>query len=119
MKKWFEHLKETWYGVLPLLLLVGVPIAVCIVIWAICNRDDIPMMISCVSDIGNGSLIYGVILALFSLIGLINAVAAFMMWFRAFTEWFGRKAKSRFWFCFALIVVTFGWYALFKLIKLL
>jgi sulfite exporter TauE/SafE len=72
-----------------------------------------------ISELGNGSWLSGILLIVFGLIGLINAFAAFMMWFRAFTEWLERKAKSRFWFCFAIIVVTFGWYALFKLIKLL
>lgn len=72
-----------------------------------------------IAELGNGSWIMGILLIVFGLIGLINAFAAFMMWFRAFAEWLDRKAKSRFWFCFAIIVVTFGWYALFKLIKLL
>ena len=72
-----------------------------------------------IAELGNGSWVFGIILIVFGLIGLINAFAAFIMWFRAFIAWLNRKAKSRFWFCFAIIVVTFGWYALFKLIKLL
>lgn len=70
-------------------------------------------------ELGGGSWIVGILLIVFGLIGLINAFAAFVMWFRAFTEWLDRKVKSRFWFCFTIIAATFGWYALFKLIKLL
>ena len=72
-----------------------------------------------ISELGNGSWALGILLLLFALIGLVNAVAAFMLWFKAFTDWLNKKAKSRFWFCFAIIIVTFGWYALFELIKLL
>ena len=70
-------------------------------------------------DLGSGSLAMGILLLLFGLIGLINAFAAFMMWFKAFIEWLDKKAKSLFWFWFAIIIVTFGWYALFKIIKML
>jgi len=70
-------------------------------------------------DLGNGSLAMGILLILFALIGLINAVAAFMMWFKKFSDWLDKKAKSLFWFWFAIIIVTFGWYALFKIIKML
>lgn len=72
-----------------------------------------------ISELGNGSWILGTLLLIFAIIGLINAFAAFMMWFKAFAEWLDKKATSRFWFCFAIVIVTFGWYALFKLIKLL
>ena len=72
-----------------------------------------------ISELGSGSWIRGILFIVFGLIGLINAFAAFMMWAKYFLELLNRKAKSRFWFCFPIIVVTFGWYALFKLIKLL
>lgn len=72
-----------------------------------------------IAELGNGSWAMGILFIVFGLIGLINAFAAFMMWFRAFTEWLNKKAKSYFWFWSAIIVVTFGWYALFELIKLL
>ena len=122
MKKWFERLKEALCGILPLFILFGIPTVVAIVLWAIWNWDDIPVILSRISVIGNGSLIYGVILTLFGLIGLVNAFAAFIMWFKAFTEWMeklDRKKKPRFLLWIIVIVVTFGWYALFELIKLL
>ena len=72
-----------------------------------------------ISELGSGSWIMGILLIVFGIIGIINAFAAFMLWFKKFTELLERKSKSRFWFCFFLILVTFGWYALFKLIKLL
>ena len=72
-----------------------------------------------IAELGNGSWLMGILLILFGLIGLINAFAAFMMWFKAFSEWLERKAKSHFWFWLAIIIVTFGWYAIFKIIKTL
>ena len=75
-----------------------------------------------IAELGNGSWIMGIILLLFCFIGLINAVAAFMMWFKKFWEWLeklDRKEKPRFLLWIIVIVVTFGWYALFKFITLL
>ena len=63
--------------------------------------------------------IFDIVLFIFALIGLINAYAAFMLWFKKFTEFLERKAKSIFGFWFIIIVVTFGWAALFKIIKML
>ena len=122
MKKWFERLKELWYGILPLLILLGIPIAVSIVIWIVCNWNDIPDILSNIAGIGNGSLAWGILVIVFGIIGLINAFAAFLMWFKKFSEWLeklDRKEKPRFLLWIIIIVVTFGWYALFKLIKLL
>ena len=72
-----------------------------------------------VAELGNGSLIMGVLIILFGVIGLINTFAAFMLWFKKFTEILKKKAKSIFWFWFIIIVVTFGWVALFKIIKMI
>ena len=119
MKKFWEKLKDMWYGMLPILLIVGIPIAIPVAAWLVINWNDIPNMLGNIANIGKGSLLYGVFLILFGLIGLTNAVIAFMMWFRAFTEWLDKKAKSRFWFWCVIIVVTFGWYALFKIITIL
>ncbi len=69
------------------------------------------------SELGNGSWILGVLLLVFAFIGLINAVIAFMMWAKAFLETLDRKATSRFWFLFPIIVVSFGWYALIKILS--
>ena len=119
MKKWFDRLKESLYSALPLLLILGIPISIAAGIWVIINWNDIPVILSRIAELGNGSLALGILLIIFALVGLINAFAAFMLWFKAFTEWLERKAKSYFWFWFSIIIVTFGWYALFKLIKLL
>lgn len=74
------------------------------------------------ADLGNGSWILGILLLIFALIGLVNAFAAFMMWFKAFTEWLERldkKEKPHFLLWIIVIAVTVGWYALFKFIRLL
>ena len=72
-----------------------------------------------ISELGGGSWVLGILLIVFGLIGLINAFAAFMLWIKAFLELLNRKAKSYFWFWFSIIIVTFGWYALFKFIAML
>ena len=60
-----------------------------------------------------------ILLIVFGLIGLINAFAAFILWFKKFTELLEKKTKSNFWFWLAIIVVTFGWAALFKIIQMI
>ena len=69
-----------------------------------------------ISELGNGSWVTGILLIVFGLIGLINAFAAFMMWAKYFLELLNRKAKSYIGFWLPIIVVAFGWYALFELI---
>ena len=62
-----------------------------------------------ISDLGNGSWILGTLLLIFAIIGLINAFVAFIMWFRAFTEWLTNKSKSPFLFwCFIIVVTSVG-----------
>ena len=116
MKKFWERLKDIWYGMLPILLIVGIPIVIAITVWLIINWNDIPRILGIIADIGNGSLLYGIILILFAIIGLVNAFAAFMMWFKKFSEMLDTKNKPGFLTWIIIIVVTFGWYALFKLI---
>lgn len=117
MKKLWQRIRDAWYGALPILLLVGIPTAVGIVIWVISNWNNLPRMANHISTVGNGSLLYGIILILFGIIGAINAAIAFMMWAKYFLELLNRKAKSLLGFWFPIIVVTFGWYALFELIN--
>lgn len=69
------------------------------------------------SELGGGSWVVGILLIVFGLIGAINAFAAFMMWAKAFLELLNRKAKSRFTFWLPIIVVTFGWHALIKILS--
>ena len=69
-----------------------------------------------IAELGGGSWVMGILLLIFGLIGLINAYAAFVMWAKAFLGLLERKTKSSFWFWFSIIVVTFGWYALFKIL---
>lgn len=74
-----------------------------------------------IAELCNGSWIIGVLTIVFGLIGLINAFAAFILWFKKFTDWLerlDRKGKSRFLLWMIIIVVSLGWYALFDLIKL-
>lgn len=73
-----------------------------------------------IAELGNGSWILGTLLLVFAFIGLINAYAAFMMWLKKFFEWLemlDKKGKPRFLLWIIIIVVIFGWYVLFKVIK--
>lgn len=73
-----------------------------------------------ISELGNGSWVVGIILIVFGFIGLINACAAFMLWFKRFTEWLerlDRKGKPRLLLWIIFIVVAFGWYALIKILS--
>ena len=120
MKKIWERIKDAWCGALPIILLFGIPAVIGIVIWVTSNWNDLPRIANHISIVGKGSLLHGIIIFLFALIGLINAFAAFMLWFKKFTEWLGkldRKGKPRFFLWIIIIVVTFGWYALFELIN--
>ena len=121
MKKLWQRIKDAWYRALPILILLGIPTAICIVIGLINIWDDIPKILNNISTVGNGSLFFGFVLFVFSFIGAINAFIAFMLWFKRFTEWLERldkKEKPRFLLWIIIIVVTFSWYALFKLIKI-
>ena len=73
-----------------------------------------------ISELGNGSWITGIMLIVFGFIGLINAFAAFMLWFKKFTEWLERldkKGKPHFVLWIMIIVVALGWYALIKILS--
>lgn len=122
MKKFWARLKDMWYGMLPILLIFGIPLAMAIAVWLVSNWNNIPKILGIIADIGKGSLIYGIILILFAVVGLINAYTAFMLWIKKFSEWIEKldmKGKPSFLLWIIIIVVTFSWYALFKLIKLL
>ena len=79
MKKFLEKLKEAWYGALPILLLVGGPLALAVVVLLICIWNDIPKILSHITDLGNGSLLYGALLILFGIVGIINISVS--VWF--------------------------------------
>lgn len=72
-----------------------------------------------IAELGGGSWVMGILLLIFGLIGLINAYAAFVMWAKAFFDLLKRKTKSTFGIWFSIIVVTFGWYALFEILTMI
>lgn len=122
MKKLWEKIKEVWYGALPILLLVGGPLAIAVAAFLIGYWNDIPKILSHITDIGNGSLLYGAFLILFGLVGLVNVVIAYWMWFNALTKWLDRlqkNGKPQFLLWIIVIIIVCGWVALSELIKLL
>ena len=115
MKKIWERIKDAWYGALPILILLGIPTAICIVIGLINVWDDMPKIMNNISTLGNGSLIYGLILIIFGLIGAINALIAFYLWINALGKAVEKTAHPRFWFWFIFIATSFGLYALIEM----
>ena len=71
MKKFIKKILDTWYGILPILLLLSVPLALCIAI----GWRSIPAIITALSLIGGGSWLIGVLLVLFGAIGFLNIMA--------------------------------------------
>lgn len=116
MKNAWDKFKEAICGVIPLLILFGIPTAIPIAIGIVSIWDDMPQILNRITYLGNGSLVTGILLLLLGLVGLIVAFSAFMLWAKYFLEYLNKKAKSKFWFWFPIVISTFGLYALFKII---
>ena len=68
--------------------------------------------------LGSGSVVIGFVILVFSLIGLVQAFAAFMMWGKYFFDNLEKKADSTWKFLLPIIVSTFGWAALLKVLSM-
>lgn len=76
------------------------------------------MFLDRLTYLGSGSAVIGIIILAFSLIGLVQAFAAFLMWAKYFFEKLERKAQSLLGFWLPIILSTFGWAALFKVLTM-
>jgi hypothetical protein len=76
------------------------------------------MFLDRMSYLGSGSPVIGIVILGFAFIGLAQAFAAFMMWGKYFFDNLEKKADSSWKFWLPIIVSTFGWGALFKVLSM-
>ena len=112
--EFFERIKDRLYGLLPLLCLIGIPLIMCIAPVLIFCWDDFLVLIDKVSDLGNGSLLYGCFILFLLLIGFINFLGAFLLWSKYVLEKLKTRSCLVFWS--VIIICTLGCSAFFKLL---
>ena len=103
LKKIFRKLSNTWYGILPILILVGIPIAICVAI----RWKHIPKTMGVLSDLGGGSWLFGILLLFFSIIGLVSIVYAVIHAVEVIAKKLGNK-----WAIWYIIATSLGMVAL-------
>ncbi|MBR5594035.1 MAG: hypothetical protein IKW46_08185 [Bacteroidaceae bacterium] len=111
MKKLFERLKELYYGMLPWLLLIGVPIILCILIGIVFAGEEILQALTQL-DKTYGSWLWGIILYLFGGVALFNLFIGFILTIEKIS-----KKLSEKWIYIFIIVTAFGIFALTLLWK--
>ena len=104
---------------LPILILFGIPLAISVILFVVFNWNELQGIWNIIESIGQGSLLIGILVILFSIVGVINAATAFLLWTKAFLEMVNRKANSVLGFWLPIILAFSGWIALFLLIRLL
>ena len=87
LRKISNKIKDTWYGILPYLIFLGAPTAICIII----GWDKIVGLYNALILAGNGSLILGVVILIFKLIGAINLLVGFILTLEAISKKLSRK----------------------------
>lgn len=108
IKRILHKLSDIWYGALPILLLVGVPISLCIII----GWKKILKLLAVLVEIGGGSWLIGAILILFSAFGLLSICYAVVN----AIEIIGKKLGSK-WAILYIIVTSLGIVALTILLE--
>lgn len=107
MKKLFDRLKEAWYGILPWILLVGVPSLFCIVLAIVFNWKDIIQLLNRFDEIF-GSRFLGIILSLGSTIASLNIAIGFLLTLEKITKNFSSK-----WVYTYIIITALGFLSLY------
>ena len=102
-KRMLEKLSDIWYGMLPFLILLGIPLALCVAI----SWKDIPKIIGSLTEIGRGSWIFGLFLALFGSIGCLSIYYAVINTVETIGKKFGNKWATRY-----IIATLLGYIAL-------
>lgn len=110
-KKFFHKLSDIWWGILPILIFVGIPIALCVII----GWEEIPKVISALAEMGGGSWFLGVLLALFAGIGALNICVGITFTIEKIGEKLGKKASL--WMSLYLVTTLLGLVALSLLVK--
>lgn len=99
LKKIFRNLTDVWYGILPILILVGIPIAICVAI----GWKHIPKIIGVLTALGSGSWLFGILLLAFSATGFLCICYAVIN----AAEVIGKKLGSK-WAIGYIIVTSLG-----------
>lgn len=122
MKDFFKRLKEkiseAWYAALPLLILIGIPLLICLIIVGIKIYPEIPVIIMKLTNYGDGSLFTGIlkaigvfILFIFAGIWALNTFYAY----GAAIEKFDETGLSYKWFVIFIIVSIIGFISSYTL----
>lgn len=117
MKKFGEKLKDVCYGALPILLLAGVPLAIAVAAFLIGYWNDIPKILSHITDMGNGSLLYGAFLILFGFVGLANIAVSVWITAHKIDDYLTRNQKKSIPLIIFLAVTILGVYAAVELLR--
>ena len=102
-KRMLEKLSDAWYGMLPFLILLGVPLALCVAI----KWKDIPKIIGSLTVIGRGSWIFGILFVSFGAIGCLSIYYAVINTVETIAKKLGNK-----WAKIYAVVTLLGYFAL-------
>lgn len=86
-KKFYRRIIDALYGMLPILILLGIPTMICIII----GWDYVVKIFNALTESGNGSFIFGLVVFIFKLIGLINLFVGFMLTIETISKKLSRK----------------------------
>ena len=117
MKDIIKKIKESFYGILPGVLLFGVPTIIAAAVWLIDNHNSIPRIMHFITIVGNGSFAVGLITSILGFLGFINASIAFLLWAKHFLDYI-EDAKNYFQYGVLIIIAAFSWFAFFKIIAM-
>lgn len=88
LKKIYNKVADAFCGILPIIILIGIPISICIAI----RWKHIPQTIGVLTELGGGSWLLGILFIIFSAAGLlcigyavINAIE--VIWKKSGSKW--------------------------------
>lgn len=111
MKKLFGPLKEVLYGILPWVLLIGVPIILCVLIAIVFAGEEMLRCLTLLNEI-YGNWLWGIILVLLGVVALFNLSVGFILTI----EKISKKLSGK-WIYIYIIVTALGIFALTILVK--
>lgn len=112
MKKLWDKLVEMFFGILPILIIFGLPSLIALIVWLACNWDDIPKILNILSQIGKGSYLLGIFSILFGAIFIFNTFTGFVLTLEKIEEKLNAK-----WFYTYIITTFLGFIAIMILIN--
>ena len=106
MKKLWDKLVEKFYGILPFLIILGLPSLIALAWWLACNWDDIPKIMNMLSQIGKGSYLLGIFSVIFGAIFFFHTLTGFVLTLEKIDEKLNAK-----WFYIYIITTVLGFIA--------